>query len=60
MEKKVGIFREIDSNGRLVIPMELRKFYNLKGEVEIVACKDGVLVRNPMYELVRRKEEHEK
>ena len=54
MEKEVGILREIDRNGRLVIPMELRKLFNLIGEVEIVACKEGVLVRNPKYEVVER------
>ena len=54
MEKEVGIIREIDRNGRLVIPMELRRLYNLVGKVEIVACEEGVLVRNPKYQVVER------
>ena len=59
MKKEVGIVREIDRNGRLVIPMELRRLYNLVDEVEIIACEEGVLVRNPRYEVVEKKKEED-
>lgn len=50
----VGMIRELDDLGRLVIPKELRKQYAFSKEVEIVATKDGVLIRNPKYVLVER------
>ena len=37
MDKKVGIIREIDNLGRLVIPKEMRNLFNFEKEVEIVA-----------------------
>ena len=52
--KKVGIIRDIDNLGRLVIPSEMRALYKLEKEVEIVATQDGVLVRNPKYVLVEK------
>ena len=53
MDKSVGIKKEIDSLGRIVVPKELRERYALSGEVELVATRDGVLVRNPEFVLVR-------
>ena len=51
--KKIGIIKEFDRLGRIVIPKELRERYKLNGEVEIVATEDGVLLRNKEYELVK-------
>ena len=53
-ERSVGIKKEIDGLGRMVIPKELRELYHLDGEVELVATEEGVLVRNPEYVLVAR------
>ena len=53
---KVGIIKEIDGLGRLVIPKELRERFGLGKEVELIATKDGVLVKNPELMLVRAKE----
>lgn len=53
-EHSVGIKKEIDGLGRMVIPKELRELYHLDGEVELVATEEGVLVRNPEYVLVAR------
>ena len=55
MDKKVGIIREIDNLGRLVIPKEMRNLFNFEKEVEIVVTEEGVLLRNPKYKLVEVK-----
>ena len=50
---EIGIMKEIDGLGRLVIPKELRQRYKMTGEVEIVATKDGFLLQNPKFHLVK-------
>ena len=57
MKKEIGINKEIDSLGRLVIPKEMRKLFNLDEEVELVIKEEGILVRNPRYKLVEIEEE---
>lgn len=51
--KKIGIIKELDKLGRLVIPRDLRERYNLSDNVEIIATEEGVLVRNPEYVLIK-------
>ena len=51
--QKVGIVKEIDKLGRIVIPKEFRERYNLGDNIEIIACQEGVLLRNPEYVLVK-------
>ena len=51
--EKIGIIKEYDKLGRIVVPKELRERFALNDEVEIVATEDGVLLRNPKYRLVR-------
>ena len=51
--QKIGIVKEIDKLGRIVIPKEFRERYNLGDNVEIIACQEGVLLRNPEYVLVK-------
>lgn len=53
MKDTVGIRKEIDRIGRIVIPKELRERYGLIDEVEIVATESGVLIRNPEYKLIK-------
>ena len=53
MDNKIGIIREFDNLGRLVIPKEMRVLFNFKKEVEIVVTENGVLLRNPKYKLVK-------
>ena len=60
MSGEIGITKEIDTLGRLVIPKEMRSLFNLDKEVELVVTKDGILLRNPQYILVRSSEEREK
>ena len=51
---KIGIIKEFDKLGRIVIPKELRERYGFNKEVEVVATENGVLIRNPRYVLVER------
>ena len=53
MKNKVGVIKEIDRLGRLVIPKELRERYGLDKEVEIIATEHGVMVRNPKFKLIK-------
>ena len=54
MEKSVGIIKEIDNLGRLVIPKDYRERLKLEKEVEIIITKHGVLIRNSKYELIKK------
>ena len=52
METKIGIIKEIDRLGRLVVPKEIRARYGLDDEVELVLTEEGILLRHPQYRLV--------
>ena len=54
MAEPIGIIKEIDAVGRLVIPKEMREVLGLQKQVEIVMTADGVLVRNPKYCLIKK------
>ncbi len=60
MENKtlVGIKKEIDNTGRVVIPKELRERFGLSGDVEIIATESGILLKSPEYKLVRIDEDN--
>ena len=53
MKNSVGIIKEIDSLGRIVIPKEYRERLMLTKEVELILTNDGVLIKNPEYKLVK-------
>ena len=53
---KIEIFKEFDKAGRIVIPKDLRDRYALKDKVEIIATKDGVLIKNPEYFLAKKQQ----
>lgn len=53
----VGINKKIDNAVRIVIPKELRERFILFGEVKVIATPKGVLIRNPLYEIIKKKEE---
>lgn len=57
MNEKIGIIKEIDNLGRIVIPKEMRERLFLDKKVEIVLTKDGALIRNPEYILVKAEQE---
>ena len=56
MNRKIGVLKEMDNLGRLVIPKEMRETFKLDKTVEIIVTQEGILVRNPKYELIERKE----
>ena len=53
MENLIGIIKEVDKLGRIVIPKEFRDRFGLDERVEIVATEFGILLRNSEYKLVR-------
>ncbi len=52
--EKIGIIKELDGLGRLVIPKELRERFGISKRVELVVTKDGILLKSPEYELVKK------
>ena len=56
MELGVGIMKEIDPLGRIVIPKDVRESLKLDNNVELLLTERGLLIRNPQYELVRKEE----
>ena len=56
MKEAIGVIKEIDSLGRIVIPKEMRDRLFFDNRVEVVLTKDGVLLRNPEYELIKIKD----
>ena len=51
--EKIGIKKEIDKLGRICIPKEMRRLFNLENEVELQITKEGILLKNPEYVLVK-------
>ncbi len=51
---KIGIIKQFDGLGRICIPKEMRKVFDVENEVEIVITEEGILLRNPEYVLVKR------
>ena len=45
--ENIGVIKEIDCLGRIVIPKDFRERMFLDDKVEVVLTKDGVLIRNP-------------
>lgn len=56
MNKEIGVIKEIDRLGRIVIPKEMRDRMGFNKEVEVVLTKEGILLKNSEYELVKRKD----
>lgn len=56
MNFNVGVIREVDDVGRLVIPKEIRERLHLQGTVELLVTQEGLLIRNMEYEMVKIKE----
>ena len=55
--ERVGVKKEIDRLGRICIPKEMRKLFNLKDEVELQITKEGILLKNPEYVLVKKEKQ---
>lgn len=60
MSERVGIIKEIDSLGRIVIPKDYRDRLQLGSRVEIILTTDGILIQNPEYELIKNSRRKEK
>ena len=56
-ENSVGVIKEIDTLGRIVIPKEFRNRLKLDKNVEVVLTSNGILIRNSKYKLVECDEE---
>lgn len=54
--EKIGIIKEIDNLGRIVIPKEHRERFRLQKKVEVIITQEGILIRNPEYQLIRVKD----
>ena len=54
VQGRIGVIKEFDKLGRLVIPKDLRDRYALDNKVEIVATEQGVLIKSPKYVLVKK------
>ena len=55
MDKYIGVLKDVDSLGRIVIPKEYRERLMLEKQVEVVLTTEGVLIRNPVYELAKKR-----
>ena len=51
---KIGVIKEIDKLGRIVIPKEYRERFRLVDEVELIITDEGVLLKNPEFFLTKR------
>ena len=56
VSENVGVIKEIDRLGRIVIPKEFRERLNLEKEVEVVLTECGVFIRNSKYKLIETPE----
>ena len=54
MSKEIGVIKEIDRLGRIVVPKEIRQRLGLEDKVELVLTAEGLLIRNVAYELLKR------
>jgi bifunctional DNA-binding transcriptional regulator/antitoxin component of YhaV-PrlF toxin-antitoxin module len=52
--ENIGVIKQFDKLGRLVIPKELRERYALSNGVEIVATREGILLKSPEYVLMKK------
>ena len=50
----IGIIKEVDRMGRLVIPKEFRERYGISRKVEIVATEKGLLLKSQEYTLIKK------
>ena len=49
IEMEIGIKKELDKLGRILIPKEIRRALNFElcRELELIVTKDGLIIRNP-------------
>lgn len=51
----IGMRRNIDRIGRIVIPKELRDFFKIDEgtSMEVIGTNEGILIRFPEYEIIK-------
>ena len=54
--QEIGVKKEIDKLGRICIPKDMRKLFNLENEVELKITDKGILINNPEYMLVKKED----
>ena len=52
-KENIGVIKEIDKLGRIVIPKEMRDRFALTESVEVLLTQEGILIRNPEYMLMK-------
>ncbi|MBQ2999866.1 MAG: hypothetical protein IJD64_05330 [Clostridia bacterium] len=57
MKTVVGIIKEVDKLGRIVIPKDIRARFGLTDRVEILMTEVGIVLRNPEYKLIKVNQE---
>ena len=52
---QIGVTLKIDALGRRLIPKAMREVFHIRnnGEAEVLITTDGILIRNPRYEVKR-------
>ena len=55
---KIGIRKDIDKLGRICIPKEMRTLFKLENVVELYITKEGILIKNPEFILVKKEDCH--
>ncbi len=55
----IGVSRKLDPLGRIIIPKEFRKKYQIKEEdaLEIIGTEEGILLKVPQIEIKRIQED---
>ena len=53
--EQIGIEKEIDKVGRILIPKHIRKSlgFDANKSVEMIITEDGLLIRSPKYKIVK-------
>lgn len=41
----IGIVKDVDKMGRIIIPKYMRDRYNISEQVEMIAVKEGIIIR---------------
>ena len=54
MNNNIGVIKEVDALGKIVIPKDYRERLMLEKKVELILTKEGILIRNPEYKLVKK------
>ena len=54
---EIGIIKEMDSLGRILIPKDFRERLALEDRVELILTTEGLLIRNPKYAFIKKRDQ---